>query len=107
MSALESPRADWDAPRRHQALGLRRERLLAKLPHRIASAHGLSADVRTMVVDDAILFAATDYDGASGSQRARERVFWAASDKRVKRACEGRYDMLRAGYQRADLAALD
>ena len=34
-------------------------------------------------------------------------MFWDAADKRVKRAREGRYDMVRAGYQRADLAALD
>ena len=36
-----------------------------------------------------------------------ERVFWDAAKKRALRAREGRYAMVRAGYARVDLAALD
>src|SRR3954454_8453747 len=107
MSALESPRTGWDAQRRARALSAQRERLRARLPHRISSARGLSDDLRELIVDDAIEFVSVGYDGAIHSQRELENLFWDAASKRVARAHEGRYDTVRAGFQRADLASLD
>jgi hypothetical protein len=77
------------------------------LPHKISSARALPDDLRTLIVDDAIQFVSIGYDGAVHSQRELENLFWDAATKRVARAHEGRYNTVRAGYQRADLASLD
>jgi hypothetical protein len=112
MTALSSPSpspssAGWNAHQRARALSARRDRLRARLPRRIAAAAELSADMRAWIVDDAIEFASVSYEPAITSQPELERVFWDAAAKRVARAREGRYDLVRAGYQRADLAALE
>jgi hypothetical protein len=107
MSALESPRVGWDAHQRAAGLLAARDRLYARLPHRIESARPLSAEQRAFVVDDAIVFTSVDYKGTIGAQDELERVFWDAAEKRVARTHDGRYDTVRAGYQRADLASLD
>ncbi|RKQ92961.1 hypothetical protein C8N24_2818 [Solirubrobacter pauli] len=67
----------------------------------------MTPDLRELVVDDAIEFAALRYEPPVRSQIELERVFWDAAHKRVDRAREGRYDTIRAGFHRADLAALD
>ncbi|MDA0166291.1 hypothetical protein OM076_38860 [Solirubrobacter ginsenosidimutans] len=107
MSALESPRVGWDAQRRARALSAQRDRLRARLPHKISSARALPDDLRVLIVDDSIQFVSVGYDGTINSQRELENLFWDAATKRVARAHEGRYNTVRAGYQRADIASLD
>jgi hypothetical protein len=97
----------WDQERRGQVLINGRAALLDQMPRLIRQAGRLTEDVRELIVDDAIWFTALDYEDAIESQEELERVFWDATVKRVRRAHEGRYDTVRAGHQRADIAALD
>src|SRR4051812_15733879 len=85
----------------------RREAFIARLPHVTSAAAALTDDVREQIVVDAIVFAALAHDKPIADRGDLERVFWDAAKKRVKRAGEGRYAMIRAGYARVDLAALD
>jgi hypothetical protein len=97
----------WDAQRRADALMAIRDRLLTRLPRMVRQASRLSEDLRELVVDESIQFAALEYALPVYSAEELERVFWDAALKRVRRAGEGRYDTVRGGYGRADLAVLD
>ena len=85
----------------------RRERLIAQLPRRFARAGSLSRDVQELIVDEAIEFAALEHGGEIGSGDELAALFWSACDVRVRRAAEGRYDTVRAGWQRADTTLLE
>ena len=106
MSTTTAPQA-WDEQRRADALMGLRDRLVARLPRLIRQAGRLTEDVRELVVDESIQFAALDYAHPIHSAEELERVFWDAALKRVRRAHEGRYDTVRGGYGRTDLAVLD
>jgi hypothetical protein len=100
-------RAGWDCERRARALIERRGALLERLPGEIRAARALTADVRELIIDEAITFAALEYEPTVSRVEELERVVWDACAKRVRRAREGRYSLVRAGWARADAAALD
>ena len=79
----------------------RRERLIAQLPRR-PSRPGVARDVQELIVDEAIEFASLEHDGESPAATSSRALFWSACEVRVRRAREGRYDTVRAGWQRAD-----
>ncbi len=85
----------------------RRERLIAQLPRRFARAGSLSRDVQELIVDEAIEFAALEHGQEIGSGDELAALFWSACDVRVRRAAEGRYDTVRAGWRRADVTLLE
>ena len=85
----------------------RRERLIAQIPRRFPHAGSLSRDVQELIVDEAIEFAALEHRDAIGSGDELAALFWSACDVRVRRAHEGRYDTVRAGWRRADLTLLE
>ena len=85
----------------------RRERLIAQLPRRFARAGSLSRDVQELIVDEAIEFAALEHGGEIGSGDELAALFWSACDVRVRRAAEGRYDTVRAGWRAADITLLE
>ena len=98
----------WDAERRARALAGRRAPLLARLPHKLREAAPLNPDLREQIVDDAIEFAALVHYKPDRRAKASSS---ACSGTPPISACiarrEGRYATVRAGYERADLAALD
>ena len=85
----------------------RRERLIAQLPRRFSRAGSLSRDVQELIVDEAIEFAALEHGGDIGSGDELAALFWSACDVRVRRAAEGRYDTVRAGWRREDITLLE
>src|SRR4051812_18886754 len=105
MTAL--PRSSWDHERRARELMPRREELLRRLPQRFPPARRFSQDVREQIVDEAITVAAVRYEKAIHNADELARVFWDAVKKRVVRVQTGRYATVRAGFTRADLAALE
>ena len=106
MSALTASRP-WDPDRRANVLMARRDEFVQRLPHVTRNAAELTADVREQIVDDAIQFAALEHDDPIADRAELDRIFWDAACKRVLRAGEGRYSTVRAGYARADIAALE
>lgn len=106
MSAPTASRP-WDPDRRANVLMARRDEFVQRLPHVTHNAAELSADVREQIVDDAIQFAALEHDDPIADRADLDRIFWDAACKRVLRAGEGRYATVRAGYARADVAALE
>ena len=85
----------------------RRARLIAQLPRRFARAGSLSRDVHELIVDEAIEFAALEHGQDIGSGDELAALFWSACDVRVRRAAEGRYDTVRAGWRREDITLLE
>lgn len=105
MTALAGP--GWDHEQRAQALMPRRDELVRALPKRFGDARRLSPDVREQIVDDSITYVAVHYPRPIEAVDELMRVFWGAVDWRVQHAREGRYDTVRSGYARVDLAALE
>jgi DNA-binding CsgD family transcriptional regulator len=99
--------ASWDAEHRARELIGRRAELLERLPGEIRAAQAVLPDVRELILDEAITFAAVHYDHPITSPQQLEAIVWDACAKRVRRAREGRYDTLRAGWGRASDAALE
>src|SRR3954454_18815804 len=99
--------AGWDHEQRAQALMPRRDEFIVKVPKRIRAARRLGPDVLEQVVDDVIFEVAVQYRREITSAAELSRVFWDVAQKRVERALEGRYDVVRAHFSRADLAALE
>jgi hypothetical protein len=97
----------WDADRRARELMGRRTELLQRLPGEIAAARSLPDDAREFAVDDAISYVAVDHTRPLNSVLELERTFWASCALRVRRALEGRYETLRAGWTRAPASALE
>jgi hypothetical protein len=96
-----------DAPQRAAWLIERRERLIEQLPRRIRRAQAFPRDVHELIVDEAIEFAAVRHDGELADGEELRALFWSACEVRVRRAREGRYDLVRAGWRRAEQAALE
>src|SRR4051794_16535684 len=96
-----------DGPRRAQWLIERRERLIAQLPRRFHHARSLTRDVQELIVDEAIEFASVGHAHQLADAEELRAVFWSACEVRVRRAREGRYDTVRAGWRRAEVAALE
>src|SRR5262245_27611680 len=99
--------ATLDRSERAARLVEERDALITQLPSRCPGARGLAADVQQLIVDESIEWAALRHDGRVTSEGELTALFWSACARRVKRAREGRYDTVRAGYQRVDAAALD
>ena len=74
MSAPTAPCA-WDEQRRAAALIEQRDRLLRRMPRSIRDAARLTEDLRELIVDESIQFAALDYlgqlDGAIAASHLR------------------------------------
>jgi hypothetical protein len=104
--SLVPTRHGWDARRRAEHLGSRRDQLVRRLPARIRVARKLTPDVRELVVDDAIEFTALHHETPVPSAQDLERVFWDAALKRAQQAADGRHNTVRAGFTRADPDAL-
>lgn len=110
MTAIEARSADgWDRDRRARELAPRRAYLLDRLTRKLPESDRLGPDVREWIVDDAIEFAAMHYTRRPiHSRKELERVFWDAADKRVQRAGDGRYEIVRGkDNRRVDLAVLE
>ena len=60
-----------------------------------------------LIVDEAIEFVAVRHDGELTDGEELRALFWSACEVRVRRAREGRYDLVRAGWRRAEQAALE
>lgn len=100
-------RIEWTPERRAEELVGRREELLRRLPREIRAARALRPDICELIVDDAIEFAALHHDQDVPSARDLEVVFWSACVTRVRRAHEGRYELVRGRYTSAGADALD
>ena len=96
-----------DAERRARELVGRRDELLRRLPREIRAARALRPDVCELIVDDAIEFASLHHDQDVPTARDLEVVFWSACVTRVRRAHEGRYDLVRGRFTSAGADALD
>lgn len=106
MSAV-AKRAEWTAERRAHELVGRREELLRRLPREVRAARSLRPDLCELIVDDAIEFAALHHREDVPTARDLEVVFWSACITRVRRAHEGRYDLVRGRFTSAGADALD
>ncbi len=109
MTAIEPrPVGGWDPDQRARELAPRRAYLLDRLTRKLPRSDRLGPDVREWIVDDAIEFAAMHYTRRPiHSRKELERVFWDAADRRVKRAGDGRYEIVRGkDNRRVDLAVL-
>jgi len=98
MSAV----AGMSAEQRASCLLEKRDALLGQLPARLPGARSLGSDTRELIVDEAIEYASLEHTGPVAAPDQLSALFWGACANRVKRAHEGRYDTVRAGYQRAD-----
>jgi hypothetical protein len=96
-----------DEPARAAWLIERRERLVAQLSRRFPRAASLGRDVHELIVDESIEFAALGHSNEVATVDELAALFWSACDVRVRRAGEGRYDTVRAGWRRADEALLE
>jgi hypothetical protein len=96
-----------DRERRAAWLIERRERLIEQLPRRIRRAAAFPRDVHELIVDEAIEFVALRHEPALDDPDELRALFWSACETRVRRAREGRYDTVRAGFKRADVTALE
>jgi hypothetical protein len=97
----------WDAERRARELVTRRDELVRRLPREIRAAGRLTEDVRELIVDDSIEFAALRYEYPVTSTHELERAFWDACAKRTRRGLERRYDTVRGQFTRADEHAIE
>ncbi len=97
----------WDAERRARELVTRRDELVRRLPREIRAAGRLTEDVRELIVDDSIEFAALRYEYPVTCTHELERAFWDACAKRTRRGLERRYDTVRGQFTRADEHAID
>jgi hypothetical protein len=97
----------WTDEQRARELMPRRDEFVRMLPKRLRAARGLSLDVHEQIIDDAITFAAVENQVEIHHAEDLLKLFWDAVEKRVKRAREGRYALVRARYERVDVAALD
>ena len=105
MKSLAKPR-EWDPDRRARELMGRRDELIRRLPRTVHGAAALSDDVRESIVVEAIEFAAMRHEDPIATARDLERVFWDACHKRVLRARENRYDLVRGHHIRVSDDAL-
>ena len=96
----------WDPATRAESLARRRPALLAELPRRNADARDLSPHRQEEVLDDAIVYAAYDYDKPILDEEQLDRVLWKACGFRVMDALRGRRDTVRGGFTAVDDAAL-
>jgi hypothetical protein len=79
-----------------------RAALLGQLPARFPGAGSLGSDTRELIVDEAIEYASLEHTDPIAGADQLSALFWGACANRVKRAHEGRYDTVRAGYRRDD-----
>src|SRR5215210_6504337 len=98
MSAV----AGMSAEQRASCLLEKRDALLGQLPARLPGARSLGSDTRELIVDEAIEYASLEHSGPVAAPDQLSALFWGACANRVKRAREGRYDTVRAGYRRDD-----
>jgi hypothetical protein len=83
-------------------LGRRRDELVAQIPRRIAAARHLTPDEHELVVDESIDYVITEQPKPLPGLEDVERMFWRAANHRVRRTCEGRYSMVRGGFQQVE-----
>jgi hypothetical protein len=82
----------------------RRSVLVKQLPRQIKLARFIAPDLHEWVVDEAIDWLVTENDGGVIRDNSDlEKAFWKVADVRVRRAHEGRYDLVRAGWARVDV----
>ena len=94
--------ASLSPERRASCLLEQRDALLGQLPARFPGARSLGSDTRELIIDEAIEYASLEHtDPITGTDQL-SALFWGACANRVKRAHEGRYDTVRAGYRRDD-----
>ena len=84
-----------------------REQLQQRLPGEIHAARDLEEWVREDIVAAAITHIVMDHPRPIHSRDELERTLWAACAHRVRRAHEGRYDLVRGRFHRASAAVLD
>lgn len=106
MSAT-ARRIEWTAEQRAEELVGRRDELLRRLPREVRAARALRPDTCELIVDDAIEFASLHHDQHVPTARDLEVVFWSACITRVRRAHEGRYELVRGRFTSAGADALD
>ena len=99
--------AAWDRERIARELLGEREQLQRRLPGEIQAARDLQDWVREDIVAAAITHVVMDHPRPIRNREELERTLWAACAHRVRRAHEGRYDLVRGRFHRASAAALD
>jgi hypothetical protein len=97
----------WDRERIARELLSERERLQRRLPGEIHAARDLEEWVREDIVVAAITHVVMDHPRPIHNRDELERTLWAACAHRVRRAHEGRYDLVRGRFQRASADVLD
>jgi hypothetical protein len=100
--------APLTADQRASWLVKQRDTLLGQLPARLPGARSLGSDTRELIVDEAIEYTSLEHTDPIARTDQLSALFWGACANRVKRAAEGRYDTVRAGWRRdANDSALD
>ena len=99
--------AAWDRERLARELLSSREQLQRRLPGEIHAARDLVESVREDIVAAAISHVVMDHPRPIHNREELERTLWAACAHRVRRALEGRYDLVRGRFHRASAEALD
>src|SRR4051812_11315553 len=97
----------WDREQIARELLGERERLQRRLPGEIHAARDLEEWVREEIVAAAITHVVMDHPRPIHSREELERTLWAACAHRVRRAHEGRYDLVRGRFHRASAEVLD
>jgi hypothetical protein len=97
----------WNRERVARELVTERERLQRRLPGEIHAARDLEEWVREDIVAAAITHVVMDHPRPIHNREELERTLWAACAHRVRRAHEGRYDLVRGRFHRASAAVLD
>ena len=99
--------APLTADQRAALLVKQRDTLLGQLPARLPGARSLGRDTCELIVDEAIEYTSLEHTEPIARIDQLTALFWGACANRVKRAAEGRYDTVRAGWRRDDDSALD
>jgi hypothetical protein len=94
--------APLTADQRASWLVKQRDALLGQLPARLPGARSLGSDTRELIVDEAIEYTSLEHTDPIAQTDQLSALFWGACANRVKRAAEGRYDTVRAGWRRDD-----
>jgi hypothetical protein len=94
--------APLTADQRARWLVKQRDTLLGQLPARLPGARSLGSDTRELIVDEAIEYTSLEHTDPIVRTDQLSALFWGACANRVKRAAEGRYDTVRAGWRRDD-----